>query len=124
MSLAALPSGSRSSSARTNPASPRAVTLLEARNCLRVNIIAISQSHDLMTVFAPPFLCNGGVILLEQLVILGHELLARILVHFLTQGLGQVSPDVLVKIGDPAHVAALAVAAARSFIGLVVSIET
>src|SRR5689334_4943809 len=59
------------------------------------------------------FLGDRRVILLEQVLVLGHELFARVLVHLLAKFIGEVAPDVFVKIGNLAHLAALTCAPAR-----------
>src|SRR5262249_44896265 len=74
--------------------------------------------------FLAPFFGDRRVILLEQIVVLGHELLARVGVHLLTEGLGQVAPDVLVKIGDLAAALLAAAAARRGVVHLLLLLLT
>src|SRR5579884_1894846 len=101
MPLDALPSGKASRGLAALPASwastyvppvsaVRAAVPCE-RNRRRVNIALFLSSA---------FRCNGGVVLLEQVVVLAHELLAGILVHFLPQGFREMAPHILVHVGD------------------------
>src|SRR5262249_38814431 len=55
--------------------------------------------HGLVSL-AAALLGNGGIVLLEQLVVLGHELFARIRVHFHAERFGQVAPNVFVELGE------------------------
>src|SRR5438309_1329662 len=108
MPLEALPSGSLSSAdtRRVPAAMPKQVAAPHRRKSRReVMLIPV--------LFLAAFLGNARVILLQEVIVLGHELLAGILIHLLAQSLGEMTPDVLVEIGDLAHVPLRAVAAAR-----------
>ena len=67
-------------------------------------IIKIALLISALSFFFPVFLGQCDVILLDQVLILHHELFARIDRQLLAQALRQVAPDVLVKIVDSAFV--------------------
>src|SRR5262249_19813633 len=70
--------------------------------------LANLQSSILLTAL----LGDGAVVLLDEVVVLGHELLARVGVHLGAHRLGQVAPDVLVHLGQLRRLALRLAAAA------------
>src|SRR5262249_14689293 len=98
-----LPSGRRSlpSPAPRLPwARATAAPLPRIRNCRRVHMSLFS--------FAMPLGGDGGIILFQQVVVLRHEFLARVLIHFLAQRFGQMAPNVFVQVRDLVHPVRLA----------------
>src|SRR5262245_58225885 len=130
MPLITLPSGTvsrvSSANARAVPV-PRRATVPRDRNWRRSNM---TESPDALArcerlnqfasiAFATAFTGGSVVILLDQLLVLGHEPVLAVGVHLLAERFGEMAPDVFVDVGDLVWLALLAaVAATGSVAGL------